>query len=565
MTSTSTDQGASSSSASEYSISSNSSTSDGVAQSSRASSVLEIEDPIIHDVLIVGTGPSGLAVAARLKEPLPSAIFTDEEHSRYHWIKKHTGKLAVKNWRNGVVTQAKPKAKKAGPSVLVIDKEGSGGWMAAWNRRFRLLEIEQLRSPMFFHIDPLDRDALVSYASENGRQNELLEIENCVGKERSKHSKKKRMKGPKKFDEPAVDERDRRDYFTPSSKLFRDQCESVIARYGLAETEIREESLQDIDYEYDDFSPTEKVFRVKTDRGLHLAKTVVMAVGPANEPTIPMAPRAVNSMPGEGQCHAMHIRKIPDPNVQRKMKQGKSTSILVIGGGLTAAQIVERCVMKGVSKVYLLMRSELKVKPIDVSLDWVGKFKNHEHATFWSADSDEERFQMILHARMGGSLTPIYHKKMKGHIAAGKLSMHTHTKMASQEWDAETRSWTVTTSPPIEGLPHFDYIYHSTGIQTAISTLPYLQTIREKYPIEDCSGLPCLTEDLMWNEDVPLFFTGKTAGLRLGPAAANLAGARSGAERIVWKIEDLLSEEKPEDDLSYRDIGVNMYGGLPEE
>lgn len=171
--------------------------------------------------------------------------------------------------------------------------------------------------------------------------------------------------------------------------MFRDQCESVIARYGLAETEIREESLQDIDYEYDDFSPTEKVFRVKTDRGLHLAKTVVMAVGPANEPTIPMAPRAVNSMPGEGQCHAMHIRKIPDPNVQRKMKQGKSTSILVIGGGLTAAQIVERCVMKGVSKVYLLMRSELKVKPIDVSLDWVGKFKNHEHATFWSADSDE--------------------------------------------------------------------------------------------------------------------------------------------------------------------------------
>lgn len=69
----------------------------------------------------------------------------------------------------------------------------------------------------------------------------------------------------------------------------------------------------------------------------------------------------------------------------------------------------------------------------------------------------------------------------------------------------------------------------------------------------------------MWNEDVPLFFTGKTAGLRLGPAAANLAGARSGAERIVWKIEDLLNGETEEADLSYRHIGVNMYGGLPEE
>lgn len=170
--------------------------------------------------------------------------------------------------------------------------------------------------------------------------------------------------------------------------MFRDQCESLIARYGLEETEIREETLQDIDYDYDDYSPTEKVFRVKTDRGSHLAKTVVMAVGPANEPTIPMAPKSV-SIEGEGQCHAMMIKKIPDPNVQLKMKQGRSTSVLVIGGGLTAAQIVERCIMKGVSKVYLLMRSELKVKPIDVSLDWVGKFKNHEHATFWSADSDE--------------------------------------------------------------------------------------------------------------------------------------------------------------------------------
>lgn len=147
--------------------------------------------------------------------------------------------------------------------------------------------------------------------------------------------------------------------------------------------------MQDIDYDYNDFSPMEKVFRVRTDCGSHFAKIVVMAVGPANDPTIPMAPRAINSIPGEGQCHAMNIKKIPDPNVQRKMKQGRSTSVLVIGGGLTAAQIVEHCIMKGVSKVFLLMRSELKVKPIDVSLDWVGKFKNHEHATFWSADSDE--------------------------------------------------------------------------------------------------------------------------------------------------------------------------------
>ena len=48
----------------------------------------------------------------------------------------------------------------------------------------------------------------------------------------------------------------------------------------------------------------------------------------------------------------------------------------------------------------------------------------------------------------------------------------------------------------------------------------------------------------MWDEDIPLFLTGGLAGLRLGPGAANLAGARQGAERIAWKIEELLDKEQ---------------------
>lgn len=44
----------------------------------------------------------------------------------------------------------------------------------------------------------------------------------------------------------------------------------------------------------------------------------------------------------------------------------------------------------------------------------------------------------------------------------------------------------------------------------------------------------------MWNDDVPLFVTGRLAGLRLGPGAPNLVGARIGAERIAWNVEDVL-------------------------
>ena len=48
---------------------------------------------VVHDVLIVGAGPGGLAVAARLREPTPSAVFTDAEHNRYQWVKKYSGRM----------------------------------------------------------------------------------------------------------------------------------------------------------------------------------------------------------------------------------------------------------------------------------------------------------------------------------------------------------------------------------------------------------------------------------------------------------------------------------------
>ena len=52
--------------------------------------------------------------------------------------------------------------------------------------------------------------------------------------------------------------------------------------------------------------------------------------------------------------------------------------------------------------------------------------------------------------------------------------------------------------------------------------------------------MPCLTDDLAWAKDVPLFVAGRLAGLRLGPDCGNLEGARAGAERIAWAVEEVL-------------------------
>lgn len=66
----------------------------------------------IHDVLIIGSGPAGLAVAARLRESTPSALFTDAEHNRYQWIKKHSGRMSLhsRNIGTAFTPKSPPKA-----------------------------------------------------------------------------------------------------------------------------------------------------------------------------------------------------------------------------------------------------------------------------------------------------------------------------------------------------------------------------------------------------------------------------------------------------------------------
>lgn len=345
--------------------------------------------------------------------------------------------------------------------------------------------------------------------------------------------------------------------------LFVDHCQDVVDRYNLDDDLVHKEAVRDIDYGVvrGVSAGDEKLFTVTTDNERRYAKVVVMAVGPANKPVIPRAP----SMPQEGvipqACHSMDIDEFPATIIRQRMAAGRPTNVLIVGGGLTSAQLSDLAVRRGITKVWHIMRGQLRVKYFDVDLDWMGKYKNAEHSRFWTADSDEERLGIIDEARGGGSFNFVYHKKIKKHVASGKVELRAETRLkdaALEEVDGETK-WTVETEPPMEDLPRMDYIYFATGVKTNFTTLPYLQTILRKYPLKGYGGFPCLTEDLMWKDDVPLFLTGRLAALQLGPAAPNIGGAKLGAERIAWAIEDRIKPSGQEEWEAGHGKGLGGY------
>ncbi|KAL8846929.1 MAG: hypothetical protein Q9221_008017 [Calogaya cf. arnoldii] len=536
----------------------------------------------IHDILIIGAGPASLAVAARLREPTPSAVFTDAEHNRYQWIKKHSGPMTSTDIENRNDDTSAHRL-----DIKVLDSSGPN-WLHSWITNFAALGISHLRSPMFFHPCPRDRDGLLAFAQETGRCDECVEIANCVGKSMSKHRRKKRVaKGQGVGGGSAakygpvleIDERDRKDYYTPSAEVFCDYCRDVVERYGL-EDSVEEAKVASIDCgTYDEEiglhhedDPPARLFKVMTaDGDIRFAKVVVLAIGAGGKPNMP---RQLSAAEKEGACHSTQLPKqrFLAPRVVQKIGKRVPTTVMVVGGGLTAAQIANQCIENGVSRVFMVMRSGLKLKPFDIDLDWMGKFQNVQKAAFWSADTDEERLEMLLKARNGGSIPPRYFKKLQTHVANGSLSIHTHTIIKHQVWDEQRKVWAIETDPPLLGLPpKVDYIYYATGVQPDIECHPFLSPLREKYPIEVKGGMPCLTQDLAWSKDVPLFVAGRLAGLRIGPDCGNLEGARAGAERISWAVEDILEgwrQEGGEDtgDEYHRlcqGVGsVNMYESL---
>ena len=148
----------------------------------------------------------------------------------------------------------------------------------------------------------------------------------------------------------------------PSSDLFRDHCDNVAERYCLGSDMIKKERVADIVYaENGKFPDEERVFEVKTGAGTaHYAKTVVLAVGNGDTPNIAEGFRPF--LDSGLVSFARDTGPFPTAALREKIDAGRDTNILIIGGGLTSAQMADLAIERGVARVWLLTRGDLKGK-----------------------------------------------------------------------------------------------------------------------------------------------------------------------------------------------------------
>ena len=125
----------------------------------------------------------------------------------------------------------------------------------------------------------------------------------------------------------------------------------------------------------------------------------------------------------------------------------------------------------------------------------------------------------------------------------GKFQVLEHTEVTQIDLKAPTDPCCKLTVVLHDGSElECDYLWAAVGVELDASRHPLLREVMQSHPITTIQGLPHLTEDLQWNEHLPLFVMGEMAALHLGPGAVNLMGGRAGASRVSRRLKQLFPD-----------------------
>jgi len=430
--------------------------------------------PKAVDVLIVGAGPHGLAMASRLllgKNALQDCTNTWRETKD---IKDHLNTTRKASCR----------------SFAVVD--ANGAWMRRWKNQFEALGIEYLRSNDGMHPDAFASATLAVWSATNQRQ-DFLNLDSLPG---DFHGHVK----------------------APSTQLMLDFCAHLV-KLGCLEDHLWQAHAESLE-------PCKSGVKVmvSTTEGEEsiLAKHVVVARGPTWCRQWPLFYETLDSATRSQVQHAWDL--FDDPERMKSMS-GRG---VIVGGGLTSAHLSVQLATKG--KIDLLIRRDRRVKQYDLDLSWMITTPNgrRQLRQKFEEASVEERVATNKSVRDGGSISPELNSMLSKLEAECLVKVHEFTEIVSAAWDG---CWTLTLNT--DEVITADYLVCATGTHIDISADPLLASLQTIHPLPLVGGLPVLSEQLQWGE-LPVHLMGNAAALELGPDAVNMSGALRGAYRI-WR------------------------------
>ena len=428
-------------------------------------------------------------------------------------------------------------------AVCVVDP--GAHFMQSWNSRFESLEINHLRSPAFAHPVPFEPTALVGFALREGRASELIDAP-FVGNWLATTDYSQQEELLKAL---------------PSSALFRDFCASLEVRLphrwlsGSATHVCKDAGTGKFRVHY-------QATADGRERKV-VARAVIMATGPVGKWNIPapFEPHLASRLGLHTEEMIAQGHSTLREEITRRCA-GESTRVLVIGGGISAAQAALACFHAG-HEVVLRSRRPLRTRAFDVDQDWLdARHSNRLRFEFWSLPVEKRR-AALREATSGGSVPARYMEDLhKWSQASSSLRLQVDEEIDSSVVCAGERGEGLVVNGELFGM-----VILATGTATAPGCSPLYRSVQELLEAPMVDGLPHVDSHLRWAPDEDLFVLGANAALELGPGGGNLMGAMRGAKIVSNELHGLMwkRSEAPGQAKARPARPANLFAALLDE
>ena len=297
-------------------------------------------------------------------------------------------------------------------------------------------------------------------------------------------------------------------FHRPSLALFQAHSQYLIDKYRLRDMRIKGYARN--------LCRSGQGWLIETDDTPIKARNIMLAIGGMNQTRWPQW--AVELQNAGASVH--HIfdaafdygMLLPDQRV------------IVVGGGISAAQTALAMADTHPGKVTFLSRHKARIQDFDTDTGWMNAIYLRDFA---QVQDFNKRREIIDGARYPGSMPHEVYQAVQYAVHAGTLDFVvnrvdmaqanglTQLKLADGSWLAA------------------DHVLLATGFHRARPGGIWLENVVNAYSLPTAAcGYPIVDSALRWADG--LFVTGPLAELELGPAARNIIGARMTGERLKF-------------------------------